>query len=465
MRAAQSEWARLPVDQRLDRLRQVRTRLADRFEGLIDCLVELRGCSRAEALSSELIPSLDACRFLEREAEALLAPHKVGAAGRPFWLGAVELEVHRDPLGVVLILAPANYPFFLPSVQAFQALAAGNAAIIKPAPGMEKPLEFLLDAAQGLPLSLAQSSIETVPQLLAEGVDLVVLTGSNATGRAILRLAAETVTPVVAELSGCDAVVVEEGADLELVARALAFGLCLNHGKTCMAPRRAFVPAPLLAQLEEQLAGRLEGVARVPLNGSLPEWVAESGGRCLVGQPESGPLVVTRVRPGCRLVQEAVFEPVLSLVATESTAQAIEWVNDCPFGLTAAVFGPEARARQTAAQLRVGVVTINDLIAPTADPRLAFGGRGASGFGLTRGREGLLQMTRQRSVQVRGKGPLYHLDPPADTDEAVLEGYLQAAHAGDFLTRWRGFSRMIMAVARERAKKARARRKERRSIG
>ena len=186
--------------------------------------------THADTLTAEVLPLLDACKFLEREAERWLKPRKRGLRRRPFWLSGVRAEVHREALGNVLVIGPANFPLFLPGVQVLQALAAGNAVTWKPGTGGESVAQLvaatLLEA--GLPsglLRVTDESVGAARQALAAGPDKVFITGSAATGRAILARLAESATPAVVELSGADAVFVTPSADLPVVAKAVAFGL------------------------------------------------------------------------------------------------------------------------------------------------------------------------------------------------------------------------------------------------
>jgi acyl-CoA reductase-like NAD-dependent aldehyde dehydrogenase len=146
--------------------------------------------STADILVAEVMPLLAACRFLERSAAAVLRERFPGRAGRPVWLAGTALRVRRVPMGVVLVVGPANFPLFLPAVQAVQALAAGNAVLVKPAPGWAAPMAALCRglARAGLPDGLCAvlpESAEAAQTAIRAGVDKVVLTGSAASGRAV----------------------------------------------------------------------------------------------------------------------------------------------------------------------------------------------------------------------------------------------------------------------------------------
>lgn len=405
------------------------------------------GRSMAESLSAEILPLAEACRFLEREAAPLLAPRRLGRRGRPVWLFGVAAEVRREPFGTVLIVGPSNYPLLLPGVQALQALTAGNAVLVKPAPGCSAPMERLADwlADAGLPAGLFRVLDESpgaVTDAVAAGIDKLVLTGSADTGRTVARQLADALVPSTMELSGNDAVFVLPGADIGTVARALAFGLRLNGSATCIAPRRVFVPQAQAAALEEALTRSVAAIpaAAVPLpvrrrlDGLVRAAVAE-GARPLGALPDNSdpamaPLILADARPGMALLREELFAPILLLVPVRDMDEALDAAAQSPYALGASIFGPEAAAYALAGRLDAGTVTVNDLIVPTADPRLPFGGRRASGWGVTRGAEGLLEMTRVKTVSVRRGQRLPHLDPPRDGDAALMLAALRLLHGG-----------------------------------
>ncbi len=406
-RAVQAEWAGVPLSERLWRLRSVRHRLAEKAEEIVRSVTAGSGRPDAEVLTSEVLPLADAIRFLEREAARILAPRRLGSDGKPAWLGRVEIEVRREPLGLVLILAPSNYPLFLPAVQALQAVAAGNAVLWKPGRGGFRAARAFADLTvlAGLDWRL----IKVLPEdeeagraALAAGPDKVVLTGSAANGRTVLAEAGRRLIPTTAELSGCDAVFVLPTADVthrERAAQAVRFGLTLNGGTTCIAPRRVFVPVPFAAELEARIADLL---------------------------------------------------PELSLVPVADLEEALEIAARSPYALGASVFGPEEEARAFAGRVRAGVVTVNDVIVPTADPRLPFGGRGESGYGVTRGAEGLLEMTAVKAVAVRRGRWLPHLQPRQSGDEELFKGWLAAAHGDGLRARAAGAVRLARALARRK---------------
>lgn len=369
---------RAPLD-----LRLVRALIAERAQHL----ATLTGWPLQEALVSQVLPLADAGRFLERNAHRILAPRRVPADGRPLWLRDVELTVHREPFGNVLILGPSNNTLFLPAVQSLHALVAGNSVWLKPGRGGQPAAsawaELLRDA--GLPAHRLRVLDETM-ETARLGADLVVLTGSADTGRRVLADLAESLTPSILELSGDDAVFVRADADLELVTRAIVFGTRLGGGTVCMRPRRIYVHESVAAAL----------VARLAHTGVDGCWT---------------------------------IEPV------RDDDDALERAAQSPFALGASVFGQEPGASALAQRVSAGAVTVNDLIVPTADPRFPFGGWRQSGFGVTRGAEGLLAMTRPKVIASRHGRARPHLLPARPEDADLFLAWIAAMHGRGWRTR------------------------------
>jgi acyl-CoA reductase-like NAD-dependent aldehyde dehydrogenase len=445
-RQAGERWARLPLRQRLAVVRRFRHQIAERIDELVATVPDVRRASPAETVSAEVLPLADACRFLEREAPALLRPRRPGGNGRPAWHRGTRLTVRREPLGVVLVLAPSNYPLLLPGVHALQALVAGNAVVLKPGRGGSAAALALYDLLGecGLPQHLLQVLDENpaaVEGLLGDPrIDKVVLTGSAATGRTVLSRLVDSVTPAVLELSGCDAVFVRRDADLQLTARALRFGMLLNGGFTCIAPRRVFVQRARLAELEQRLVDELRDAGPVEVGAGaaaqlrrLTVTAVASGARVVSGAIPSGPrmlpLVVADVAAEAPLADADLAAPVIALISVDDDEDALRMASRGRYELGASVFSADrAAARHLAERARAGVVVINDMIVPTADPRLPFGGRGASGYGVTRGAEGLLEMTRLKAVTERHGSFRPHLQPLGAREEKLLPLLVRTSH-------------------------------------
>ncbi len=435
-RRAQPDWAAVGIAVRLRVIGTAR-RLIARDARALAATVDR---NPADTLAAEVLPLAEAALFLVRHARAILAP-AAPRGGPPLWLWGVRAMIVRDPCGVVLILAPGNYPLFLAGAQALQALAAGNAVCVKPAPGCSAPMRSLagLLTKAGLPPDLFTVLDEDAgPAAVAAGYDHIVLTGSAETGCRVV--AAAGLTPCTMELSGADAAFVLPGADLDLVARCLAYGLRLNGGATCIAPRRVFVTAADHAALRDRLLPLLPAIpdARVPARvaaqlGALVTQAVGEGASATVAPGR--PVVVDGARPGMALLQEDVFAPWLALVVVADMVAALLADRACPYALGASVFGPHAAAAVFARRVQAGSVCVNDIVAPTADPRLPFVGRGRSGYGETRGAEGLLRLTVVKAISQRRGRFRPHLDPLRPDGAALFTGLIGLLHGG--LRGWR----------------------------
>jgi acyl-CoA reductase-like NAD-dependent aldehyde dehydrogenase len=476
VRLAQRDWARTPLGKRLAVIACLRRRMASGARELAETVpARLPGALNrtvADTLGAEVLPVMEACRFLERSAARLLAPKRLGMMTRPIWLFGLDSRVERAPWGVVLLIGAGNYPLLLAGVQAIQALTAGNAVLWKPAPGTEAVAyafrELLVESGLNPKLlTVLDSSVAAGIEAMDAGVDHVVLTGSAATGKAVLRRLAETMTPATMELSGCDAVFVLPGAELTHTVRALAFGMRLNGSCTCMAPRRVFLVGMAeadAAKFEGSLATALDWLEDVAiprktelLLRDLIEDARSQGAQVLLnGLEESGgiglasPTLIVGATPALLSMRTDIFAPVLSVMRAADEGEALAASAACEYALSAAVFGPEADALELAGKVRAGGVLINDVIVPTVDPRISFGGRGRSGFGVTRGEEGLLAMTTPRTVQIQRSRLAMTYEPTGDAHIELFAGLALALHGDGVAKRWAGVKRLVGAARKLR---------------
>jgi acyl-CoA reductase-like NAD-dependent aldehyde dehydrogenase len=457
MRAAQARWAATPLDARLAVIRQLRYAIVDRLDEAARASARTLDRTTLEALAAEILPLIDACRFLERQAQAILRPRRSSRRDQPVWIVTHDYEVQRSPWGLVLILAPSNYLLFIPAVQTLQALVAGNAVLLKPGTGGSAAAQCLAQwlSAAGLPASLLRvlpDSAEAGVEAIEAGVDKVVMTGSAPTGIAVLTRLAPRLVPATLELSGSDAVLVRADADLDLVVRAVLFGFKLNRGATCIAPRRVFVHTSRAADLQDRLVAAVQQLPEARIEGAHNARLFEhlraaesSGAQILCGRISgdatiTGPLLVARVQPDMPLLNEAYFAAVLMLISIADDEAALAAIAGCPYALGASVFSADEQAAcALAGRIPAGFVSINDLIVPSADARLPFGGRGRSGYGVTRGAEGLLEMTLPKVIAVSSGHWRPHFDEPREGDEQGFRNFILAAHG-------KGFSRRVWAA-------------------
>jgi aldehyde dehydrogenase (NAD+) len=439
--------------------------MAARAEEFCEAISPQLARTKADTLATELLPLLAGCKFLEHEAGRILAPRRLGLSRRPLWMTGVAAEILRVPLGHVLVIGPSNFPLFIPGSHVLQALAAGNRVTWKPGAGggavAQLMARMLVEA--GLPasaLTVTDESVEAAREALAARPDKVIFTGSTKTSQSLLAKLAETATPAVLELSGADAIIVSPTADLQQVAKAVAFGLRLNGGAVCMSPRRLFATPSTMSSLRPLLQEALAKVPGVALDAGTASRLrtmldeAVEGGAEVQGAfaPEAQrPLLIDGATAGMKIASSDVFAPVLSLIEAESMMHVPELYAQCAYGLTVSIFcerGQEKKARMLGALLNAGTLLINDIIAPTADPRVPFGGRGASGYGVTRGAEGLLEMTAVKTVLTRCGGVMLHLDPTSDADVPMFAGMIRAIHGKGFAMRWAALKQLVKTTRR-----------------
>lgn len=461
--ATPTSWASISLSGRLRILRAGRQRMAARAEEFAEAISPRLARTKADTLATEVLPLLAGCKFLEREAGRILAPRRLGMSGRPLWMTGVAAEIHRVALGHVLVIGPSNFPLFIPGSHVLQALAAGNRVTWKPGAGggavAQLMAQMLIEA--GLPasaLTVTDESVDAARQALATGPDKVIFTGSSKTSQSLLAELAETATPAVLELSGADAIVVTPTADLQQVARAVAFGLRLNGGAVCMSPRRLFATPTTMSALRPLLGAELAKIPGVTLDAgtstrlrAMLEEAAGAGAEVqgLFAPDAQKPLLVDRATAYMTVANSDIFAPVLSLIEAETMLHVPELYAQCPYALTVSIFcerGKEKKARMLGSMLNAGSLLINDIIAPTADPRVPFGGRGASGYGVTRGAEGLLEMTAVKTVMVRRGGVMLHLKPTEDKDAAMFGGLIRVMHGRGLAMRWAALKQIIKAL-------------------
>jgi acyl-CoA reductase-like NAD-dependent aldehyde dehydrogenase len=464
-RTAQPGWEAAGVPERLAPVRALRHLLVE--ESTAFCAAVGRDVDRpaAHTLLGEVLPLADACRFLERAAARLLQPRRVPLLRTPPWLWAQRDTVHRRPRGLVGIIGTWNYPLFLNGVQIVQALTAGNAVLWKPsevAPHTASALyEMLLRAGYSRDLiGLLPATRETGAALAEAAIDHVVFTGSARTGRLLARRLGERLISSTLELSGCDAQIVLDDADVALAARAAWFATTVNRGQTCIAVRRAFVQRAVYAPFCAAL--RALAAAAPPVRLTLPGQAEQAehliadalarGGHLLVepAVPRQlaawTPTVVVDARPDMALCREDCFAPLVGVLPFDTLDEVVEQHAASSYGLGASIFtGSPRRAEPLAARLRVGMVAINDVIMPTAHPATPFGGRGASGWGVTQGTEGLLEMTVPQVVaRCRGSFRRHYALAAGgpEVPEDLGRGLLESGHGRSWWRRLAGWRRL-----------------------
>lgn len=428
-RAVHRRWAAVPARDRARLLLRVHDLLLQRQSDVLD-LVQLENGKARGAAYEEVVDVALLARHLGRTAPRTLAPER-----RPGLVpGLTSVRVVHDPIGVVGVVAPWNYPLSLTLGDMLPALAAGDAVLLRPDP--QTPLtalwavELLEDA--GMPPGLVQVVLgdgPTVGAAVVDHVDHVVFTGSTETGRVVAARAGERLVPSTLELGGKNAMYVAEDVDVEVAAEGAVRACFGGTGQLCVSVERLYVhrdvydafaaafarrtralrvgtgldhrsdvgsltSAEQLARVVEHVEDALSGGARVLAGGVH---------RTDLGPYVYEPTVLEGVGPHARAFREETFGPVVALSPVASDDEAVAAVNDSAYALNASVWTRSTRrGAALAARLRAGSVNVNDgYQAAWGSVAAPQGGRGASGWGHRHGREGLLALTATRTVAVQ----------------------------------------------------------------
>lgn len=348
--------------------------------------------------------------------------------------------VQHEPLGVVLVIGPWNYPVYLTLSPLVAAVAAGNCAVLKPselAPATSALLARLVpqyldrDA-----VVVVEGDADTTQHLLAAGFDHALFTGGTEVGRKIMAAAAPTLTPVTLELGGKSPVIVAADADLDVAARRIAWVKLMNSGQTCIAPDYVLVEASvrdalverIVATVAEFTADRTGGMQIVNRRQfeRLASYVGSTTGNIVAGGGSDAasmtvqPTVVLDPAPDEALMQNEIFGPILPIMTVESLDAAISFVNARPKPLGLYVFsGSRTAARSVVDAVPAGGAVINHVALHCLVPGLPFGGVGASGMGAYHGRAGFETLSHQKSVLSKTQWPDLRLIYPPYSDRAV----------------------------------------------
>jgi acyl-CoA reductase-like NAD-dependent aldehyde dehydrogenase len=399
--------------------------IAANHEDLVSLIHAENGKPRDDAFI-EVVAALEHIRWAARNARRVLRPRRV-PSGLLMINHSAFLEYR--PFGVIGVIGPWNYPVFTPVGSIAYALAAGNAVVFKPSEYTPAVGRWIVDAfAKANPdapaglLSVVTGLGDTGAALCRAGVGKLAFTGSASTGSKVAAACAETLTPVLLECGGKDALIVADDADVEAAADAAVWGALSNAGQTCIGVERVYVTRPVrdafLAEVKAR-ASRIHpgsdadagygpmtmpGQAKIVLR-HVDDAIA-SGGTALVGGVDSvgetfvEPVVIVDAPESCAAVREETFGPTITIQTVADVDEAIRLANDTPYGLGSAVFS-RRRGMDIARRLAAGMTSINAVVTFASIPALPFGGSGASGYGRIHGDHGLREFAQPKAITKR----------------------------------------------------------------
>ncbi|MEU6144418.1 aldehyde dehydrogenase family protein [Streptomyces sp. NPDC047081] len=408
-----------PVEWRTAQLRSLRDMLTENGPDLAAALHADLGKSSAEAHRTEIDFTIREIDHTLDHLDGWLRPEP---APVPAHLGTdASAWTQYDPLGVVLVIAPWNYPAQLLLAPLVGALAAGNAVVVKPselAPATSAAIARLLPAHLDTDaVAVVEGGIPETTALLAERFDHIFYTGNGTVGRIVMRAAAEHLTPVTLELGGKSPVFVDRDADIDVVADRLVRGKFLNAGQTCVAPDYVLTDPETAAALEPAFKRAVES-----LYGTDPAASGEYGriinerhfdrlsglldsGRVVVGGGSDrttkyiAPTVLADVDPKSPVMQEEIFGPILPVVTVSGLDEAIDFINDRDKPLALYVFTEsDATKSRIAAETSSGGLGHGLPLAHLTVSDLPFGGVGESGMGSYHGRYSIETFSHRKAV-------------------------------------------------------------------
>ncbi|MDP9326194.1 MAG: aldehyde dehydrogenase family protein [Candidatus Dormibacteraeota bacterium] len=413
-------WQSIGWEGRKKKLNAFKGEIARNLEELSRLIHEENGKPYADAFL-ECVMSIEHLSWAAGHAKKTLGRRSV-SPGMLLINHAAYLEYQA--FGVIGVIGPWNYPVFTPMGSIAYALAAGNAVVFKPSeytPAVAKWLEAA--CARAIPEAPVFQVITglgaTGGALCASGVNKIAFTGSAPTGKKVMGACAETLTPVLMELGGKDALIVTDDANVEEAATAAVWGGLQNAGQACISVERVYATEGVYDELVEriiEIAGRVKagsdedsdiGPITMPRQRDIIaahlDDAFKRGARAVVGGPDAvhgafvDPVVLVDVPEDSDAIQKETFGPTLPVTKVRDVDEAIEKANGTPYGLASTVFARK-RALEIASRLRAGMTSINSAAAYAGVAALPFGGVGDSGFGRIHGEDGLREFTRAHAI-------------------------------------------------------------------
>ncbi|HEX5120602.1 MAG TPA: aldehyde dehydrogenase family protein [Pseudonocardiaceae bacterium] len=428
-RIAATWWSELGFAGRAQRLRSWAGVLTRRMPQLAELVHAETGKPHADA-QLEIVLAIEHVSWASKHAAKVLGRHRRSPG---LLMANYAATVEYEPLGVVGVIGPWNYPVFTPMGSIAYALSAGNAVVFKPSeftPGVGAWLAATLaDVVPEQPiLQVVTGFGETGAALCRSGVDKLAFTGSAATGRRVMAACAETLTPVVIEAGGKDSLLVDADANVDAAADAAVWGGMSNAGQTCVGVERVYVHEQVYDAFVSKVVEKTDGlragsdaaakIGPITMPGQLriiADHIAdalERGGKAVRGGTDSvgdrfvQPTVLVDVPEDSKAVTDETFGPTLTIAKVRDMDEAVARANATRYGLGNTVFS-RSRGVELARRLRSGMVAVNSVISFAGIPSLPFGGVGDSGFGRIHGPDGLREFARSKAIaRPRFRAPL-----------------------------------------------------------
>jgi len=422
-KANQSTLKTSSVAQRKQTLKKLKALIQQNESAIFEALKQDLGKPLFEAAVTEVYFVYAEIDFALKHLSSWMKPQRVAPTLTSLF---TKNRILYEPKGLSLIISPWNYPFQLAISPLVSAIAAGNAAVIKPSelsPATSALLYTLISANFAAEeIACIEGDAEVAKEFLSLPFDHIFFTGSTAIGKVVMKAAADHLASVTLELGGKSPVVITESAALEKAVEKIVWGKFLNVGQTCIAPDYVMLPEHLLEKFVELASANIDrffninGKPNAEAYGSIinsrhfdrqkklfDDAISKGAKLRIGGQFDANalrisPTVLSNVSLDAGLMQEEIFGPLLPLITYKSLDEAIARINAQGKPLALYVFGNSAIAKQVIAQTSAGGTLVNDVLVHISNPNLPFGGVQSSGTGSCHGFYGFKAFSHERSV-------------------------------------------------------------------
>lgn len=383
---------------------------------IYEALKEDLNKSEEEAFMTEVSNTVSAIKYALKHVDHW---SRVERRKTPLTLFPAKSYVVKEPYGIVLILSPWNYPFYLTMAPLVGAIAAGNCAVIKTSKNSPATSGVIADIINStFPKKYVYAIDSPLPydEVLNQDYDYIFFTGSERVGRTIMRTAADRLIPISLELGGKSPCIIDRSADIEMAAKKIMWGKTLNSGQTCVAPDYVVVPSELKDVLVERLRAYSKELIGDPfdnekypkiinihhysrLKGLIEKEEHVIGGRCDDNLRRIEPAIFTDATFDSPSMKEEIFGPILPVIEYEELDDVLNIIKRRPKPLACYIFGQDNRfINKVLGTLSFGGGCINDVIVHLANENLPFGGVGNSGMGSYHGKASFDTFTHEKSI-------------------------------------------------------------------